>query len=107
MPSNAGHLRHRVTVQRAVDTRDASGGVIEEWRTIGDRWARVQPLRGRERYAAQQVNPALSHRITMRYTTAVSAARRIKLGDRIFHIEPPLNIDERGAWIEMMAREAV
>lgn len=49
----AGSLRHRITLQTAVDTQDGTTGEpVRSWTTLATVWAEVAPLKGREIVAA-------------------------------------------------------
>lgn len=74
----AARLRHRVTLQQIVQTRDSDGAVIEDWDDlIVGLPAEVWPQSGREFVAAQAVQAGVTTRITIRATAAVKAKMRI------------------------------
>jgi SPP1 family predicted phage head-tail adaptor len=112
----AGKLRKRLEVQyNAADPdnptdRRANGELIERWLTGFSAWGSVEPLSGREFWAAAQVQADVTHKITIRYRTgvALTADMRIKLGTRVFHLSaPPRDIEEgHRAW-EILATEVV
>jgi SPP1 family predicted phage head-tail adaptor len=102
---NSGQLRHRIEIQGKTETRDARGGVVETWATIGLRWGSVEPLRPRELFQAQQVDARVSHRIIMRHYPGLTDQHRIRYGTRIFHLMSPINSQERQRVTELMAME--
>lgn len=55
MPLNAGMLRHRIRIERRVAGIDAHGQASESWETYADRRAQFLPEKGREYFAAGQV----------------------------------------------------
>lgn len=72
MPMRAGHLRHRVIVQKPTPSQHAETN--EEtltWSNVATVWGAVQPLRGSERTQAQQVSPGLTHKVTLRFRKGV------------------------------------
>lgn len=91
----AGTLRQRVAVQTKTDERDASGGVVEVWTTAHTRWARVEPLRGKELFEAQAVDGRLTVKVTMRVYPGLSATERLVYGTRVLNIVTVLDVDER------------
>lgn len=103
----AGPLRHRVAIQRATNTRDEYGQPVASWSTVATRWMSIEPLTGREAVEAQQINPKLSHRVTMRYdaTADVTPGDRLLWGSRVFHIESAANIEERDRYLVMTCWE--
>ena len=104
----AGELRHRVTIQRQlVPGKDDLNADIIEWADIATVWAAVEPLTGREYFAAQQVNAEITVRVRIRYLAGVNSSMRVKFGARYFYIEaPPININERNRELVLMCKEA-
>lgn len=102
-----GQLHHRVTLQSASETADGGGGFTATWSDIATVWARIEPLSGKERMTAQQLENPLTHRITIRHRSGVDAKMRIKFGSRIFNIRSVLNPDEGNEVLELMAEEGV
>ena len=98
-------MRHRVQVQRSVESRDAHGGVVRTWNTLSTRWANVEPLRGREFYSARQVNSDLSHKVTMRYFSDVTTSDRLEFDCRHFNIDSIRNLNECDRELEVMCVE--
>lgn len=51
----AGELDRRISIERRTDVRDAFGQPVATWTRIGEvRWAKRKPVRGSERYTADQ-----------------------------------------------------
>lgn len=86
----AGKLRHYVSLQEKSVTRDAFGGEVITW---VDRYTNapvsIEPLKGTNLIAAQQVHPELTAVIRLRYLPDVSPQWRVKFGTRIFSIIGP------------------
>ncbi len=93
-----GKLRSRIQIQ-SVDnsSRNALGEPVEAWSTITDGtvWAQIQPIVGNEAFLAEQVNSTVTHKITIRSLSTVTAKHRVLFGDRIFDINSVRDIDER------------
>lgn len=105
-----GPLRHLVTVERATVSEDAAGAPVKSWSTLEATWAGVEPLTGQERFIAHQSAPDVTHRITLRWSTALaglSPADRVLYSGRVFDLRAVLNLDERNATIECLATERV
>ena len=104
----AGRLRHRVRIERVVETVNAVGGVTREWRSIAVRWDGVEPLSAREFMTHDQVNSTVSHRIMLRGSgLTISPKDRIVFGRRVFGIVSVMNRDERDKVLEIMATEDI
>ena len=108
---NAGHLRKEVVIQSKTETKDALGGITEAWSDLRTVWAEVEPLTGSEVLSADQIKAHVTHRIRMRHDPLLTTTGRVLLAEggstRTFHIVPPLNVDERGARMTVVAAELV
>jgi len=100
-----GDLRHRISLQELVSIPDGMGGFSEEWQDVATVWASVEPLRGQERYLAQQTLQEVTHKVTMRYREGVSTRMRIFFGGRLFTIKAILDPEERHKWLEILCSE--
>lgn len=116
----AGELRHRVTVQTRTEVSDGHDGVNETWSALRSRVAaRVDPLLGRDLERARQIDPRISHQVSLRYWAAYQAdlkGGRSRLvyhptasasDDRTFEIvTPPIDVNERHEELSVLCREA-
>lgn len=117
----AGELRHRVTIQARAETSDGHGGFTDPtWSTVRSRVAaKVRPLAGRDLERARQIDPRVSHEVTLRYwrdyPTDLDGGRTRLLyhpssnssDDRTFEIvTPPIDVEERHEALQVMCREA-
>jgi SPP1 family predicted phage head-tail adaptor len=104
----SGELRHRVVLERATTSRLPSGGTRDTWSPYATVWAAVEPIQGREFFAAQQLNAEATHRIRIRYRVGVSPKDRVTFEGRIFEIKaPPINVDEKSRELHLMCVEVV
>lgn len=103
----AGDLRHRIDIQSFTEAADAMGQRIETWSTATTRWGMIRPLSGNERVSAMQVNEGVSHRIVIRYYSALTPSMRFKFQNRLFNIVNILDIEERHKLQVCLAIETV
>lgn len=84
----AGRLRHRVTIEQKVITRDPdTGAVIPGWQPFAtDVAAEVVPLSAKEFIAAQAMQSQVTTRITIRYVTGLLASMRITFRGQVYNI---------------------
>lgn len=82
----AGDLDRRITVERAVKTTDAAGGVTLNWMAIGEVWAQVLPISDGERWRAEEVAAHVTTRFRIRWGLDVTAEDRIVYGGRNYEI---------------------
>ena len=101
----AGTLRHRVTLQTNAPIRQTDGSMEDSWADVVTVWGSVEPLTGRERFRADQLESEVDVRIRIRYRSGVSAQMRVKFGSRYYLIEAPIDPLERHREIELLCRE--
>ena len=101
----AGTLRHRIAIQSATETQNVYGEKIKSWSTDVTVWGSIRPLRGQERFLAQQISPEVTHKIIIRGGQTVTPANRLLFNSRYFYIESPLDADERGIFMELLCKE--
>lgn len=104
----SGQLRHRITLQSPSGTRDAVGERSTTWTNVATVWASVEPLSTSERHIAAQAHTFLTHRVTIRYASVVSAidaSWRVLFGDRVLTIEGVRNLNERNITLELVCTE--
>ena len=104
---NAGQLDKRVKIQQATVARDAHGQPIETWSDLASVWASIEPLRGREFFAARQFQAETTHKLTGHWISGVLPTMRISHGSRTFGIEAVINVGERNRVLELMCTEVL
>ena len=77
MPLNAGDLDQRITVQTRAAGVDAHGQASTDWSTAFECWAKAEPLRGREFFAAGQAQSQVDVRFKIRRRTGVVPTMRV------------------------------
>ena len=84
----AGRLRHRVTIEQQVTTRDPNTGAsLKSWLAFAENIAaEVAPLSAREFLAAQATQSQVSARITIRYRPGLLATMRIVHRGQVYNI---------------------
>lgn len=93
----AGKLRHRVTIQRQAQSRDAASGDVKvSWSDVATVWAAVEPLSVREFIAAQANQSQITARITIRYRSGLTADMRILHRDQVYNPQGWLADPESG-----------
>lgn len=101
-----GRLRHRVTLQRFVAVDDGGGGTVEDWQDVATVWAAVEPIRGRERLEAMQLEQAVDHRVVIRYRPGLDGRNmRVLYRGRALHVAAVINVEERNRWLELLCEE--
>ena len=101
-----GRFRHRVLLKAKPETVQGDGGTLVETETIiGEAWAKLEPVSGREAFEAHRLDYPVTHRIRVRYLPSRMAARTILFNDRSFRVQSARNVNERGTHIDYLAEE--
>jgi SPP1 family predicted phage head-tail adaptor len=100
-----GDLDQRLSLERPVDTPDDIGGVDRSWVHVDDLWAQVTPVSGREDFAAEREETALTHRVLVRWRPDVTGAMRLRVGSRILVIHAALDWDTRRRFMLLQCQE--
>jgi SPP1 family predicted phage head-tail adaptor len=99
----AGALRHRRSIE--VPVGGSSWGTTTSWSTFATVWCSIEPLSGRDFFAAQATQSEISHRIRMRYIDGVRPNMRLNHGGRYLLFVAVRNVDERNRELEIDAKE--
>ncbi len=108
----AVHLRRSLVLETAERSPDSAGGFVETWQPLGEVWAEVTPLQGREVARGGAVMSQTPHRIVLRAAPAGSTMRprpgqRLREGTRIFTILSVTERDPAARYLICLAREEV
>lgn len=101
----AGRLKHRITIEKPEQTKDEFGQLTKTWVTVCSTRAAIDPISGKEYFAAQQINNAINYKITIHYRLGIKSSYRIKYKERIFEIHAPLNPKEANRELQLMCEE--
>jgi len=95
--------------QRAAGSpqQHASGEPDDAWTDVVTVWAAVEPLAGRELFAAQQHHSEVTGRIRLRYREGVTAAMRFVFEARIYNIVAQIDGEERHRELSFYVAEGV
>ena len=106
-----GKMRHRITFQTFTGSLDDYGDPLmsedANWTDAATVWAAIDPVSGREFYAAEQSQSEVTHKVRCRYRSGLTTAMRVRYGTRKFKIISIINWEERGESLLIMCRELV
>lgn len=113
----AGDLRRRITIQSRDMTQDAAGQQALTWTDyLAGVPCDIQPLIGRELFAAQAAQSEATHTLILRYTDLladpikVAGMRAVYVNagiTRYFNLTASLDVDERNRQITVVASEGL
>jgi SPP1 family predicted phage head-tail adaptor len=97
----AGKLDKLVVFQQRAATLDAYGQRVGVWVDVASAWASVRPANASEKAQAREIQPTVTHEITVRYDPRLAglaaAGMRIVYAGRVFNPGPPRDTDEANA----------
>jgi SPP1 family predicted phage head-tail adaptor len=105
--SIVGEFRRKILIQSLTRTSDSMGGASVAWTTFATAWARIEPRLGNERYFGQRLEENITHIITMRFVTGVTAAMRVSYGSRVFEIKSKVSPFEENQYLVLLCQEGV
>lgn len=108
MSSLTSRLKHRVTILRPPDPEtdvDEAGQPLDDWISVSETWAAIEPLRGRELFAAQQANAEVTTRITVRYRTGIDRTMKATYKGTEFEFLYIINSNYEGRELQIMCKE--
>jgi len=103
---NAATLDRRLTIEQYTETQDGYGEPVKTWTVLETVWAQVTPVRGTERYVAQQVSGEAEMRFRIRWREDVTDKMRLYCEDVYYNITAVLEIGRREG-LEIMAKAFV
>ncbi len=101
----AGKLRHRLTIQQRVESRDEIGGVAFNWSDLVTRFGSIVAAKGSEITSGDQQDGRQSSEIRIRYYDQLDSTMRIIHKTKIFNIVSIIDIDERNKVMTIAATQ--
>lgn len=102
MGLGSGAFDQRVTIESKSVTRDAIGEEVVSWVTHAETWARVEPIRGKEYFAAAQTQDSTDYRVTIRYRTGIAREMRVMWRGLPLDIISVIDVGARKENLELM-----
>ncbi|HMU15816.1 MAG TPA: phage head closure protein [Thauera aminoaromatica] len=107
-----GRLRHRIRLQRRVESQGPTGEVTWSWTDVAEVWASIEPIAGREYFAAAQVQSEVTTRIRLRHRPDLTAKLRVVFVSEpgspglvhVYDVLSVINWQERDREVHLMCR---
>lgn len=107
----AGRLRNKIDIEQlsaASPQQLNTGEPDESWSVyLNDIWASVEPLSGRELFAAQEFHSEVTVRIRIRYRSGVNNRMRVVFGTKYYDIKAVIDPEERHREFHLLCSEGV
>ena len=103
-----GERRHRVAFETRQDVQDSFGEPDGTWTSLCTSWALVQPLKGRELLAANEIHAEVTTRIVTRNRTALASLSpkdRATWNGHTYDIKSVIHRDHRRHELEILCTE--
>lgn len=107
MGLGAGAFDQRIVIESDTPSRNAIGEEVSSWGTFATVWARVEPIRGNEFFAAAQMQDATDHRVTIRYRSDITRDMRIVWRGLNLDIVSIIDVGGKKENLELMCIEGV
>lgn len=104
---NAGEFRHPIIIQRLIGIQDSYGQETEKWIDVYSVHANINPIAGREFFAAERNNSEVSHKIRIRFLENITPSMRVAYQNRVFTITSVINEYERNKVLLLMCKELI
>lgn len=100
-----GRLRHRITFQKLLESKNEYGEVTNQWEDYKTVWAEIKPVSGKQFFEAKQINSEISHNVYIRYRLDLSPNMRILYKGRVFDILYIMNVNEDNSLMQIYCKE--
>jgi SPP1 family predicted phage head-tail adaptor len=107
-PIDIGKMHCRIQIfNRSTEQDPGNAGWADqgEGDAFANCWAAIEPLTGRELFAAQQRVAEVSHKVTIRWRPGILANQGVWYGKRQFDIQVVLDPDERKCFLVLLCKE--
>ena len=100
-----GKLRHRITLQNYVASKNSFGEERKVWSDFAKVSASVDPLSGKELFAAQQLHAESTIQIIIRYVGGINTKMRVLFKSKEYDILHISNKEERNVAQYLLCKE--
>ncbi|MDT7836458.1 phage head closure protein [Aquabacterium sp. OR-4] len=105
---SAADLTEQITLQAPAAGIDSHGQGSTSWQVIATLWAKCEPLRGRDFFAAAAAGASVSVRFAIRYRPDVLSATRVLWRGVAYDVAgAPIDVDGRRHTLELMCESGV
>lgn len=105
---NAGRLRHKISIIKETTEQNSYGEPTQSYDYVYQGlYASVDPILGREYFAAKTENSEITHRVKLRYKPGIKPNMMVQFGNRYFDIKSSIDYQERHVELQLMCIERV
>lgn len=104
-------MRTKITIKQRSTSQNDYGEPVDTWtNVVTNVWASIEPITGREFFAAQQVHSDVNMKVRMIYDSSLAGIKPsmiVTFGTRTLEIDAVINYKERNREILLMCKEEV
>lgn len=100
-----GNLRHRIKLQTYITSKNSFGEERKVWSDFAEVSASVEPLSGKELFAAQQLHTESTVQIIIRHLEGVNTQMRVLFKEKTLDILHISNKEERNIALYLLCKE--
>ena len=103
-----GRYPHHVEIHGPTATDNDIGESVVTYHKVSQAYASIEPLRGREYWAAAQSQASVTHEVKMRLPSVTpTPEHQIVFGARLFDVKVVRNLGERNRELVILCEEKV
>lgn len=102
----AGKYSNYGEIKQATEVFDANGELITTYIHFANAWASIEPLTGREYYAAKTVNAEMTGKIKLRYVKGVTPKMIYVYANITYEIEAVIDPENRHEELTLLVKES-
>ncbi len=103
--TNIANLRHRVEVQTYTERQCGDSATLKTWNTIMTVFAEIISVKGYITFDTQQINEAITHKVTIRYQSGITSENWLLMNSRRFRIRNIQNLVEKNRFLVLLCEE--
>lgn len=103
--NNSGRFNKRVTILRQTEENGNYNEPLDGLISVATVWAAIEPLRGREYFAAMAEHADVTTRIRIRYRDDIDRTMRVQYKDTEFEILHIIHVDYAKKELQLMCKE--
>ncbi len=106
---DAGKLRHTITIEQAIPASvpDNYGQYPMTWMTVITLRASINPITGREYYAAGSAQSEAEIKFVTRYVSTIKDGMRVYWNNEPYTIISAVNVDARNRELLILAKKVI
>lgn len=103
----AGKLRHKITIKSRAAGRNSYGESTDTWTDVKTLRVSIEPLLGREYFAAEAAQSEVEVKFKTRYVAGIENKMRVQHGADLYEILSAVNVENRNVELLLYCKKVV